>query len=368
MGDIKTECITEKRNIKNPKLSIIIITYNTPRQYLQKCVESIINQTYKQIEIIIIDDGSTNDVKKIINQYQDSRIKLIRQENQGESVARNVGINTATTNNLIFVDSDDYVEKNMCQKVVEYLKVNPQYDIIIYNCYVDFKRKIVKNKFYPKEGILNQEDIEQIQLQNIEKGIVKYYPPKTNISVVWAKVYNKEFILKNNLKFIPNIIRMPDALFNSEAFEKAQKIYVLDEYLYHYRQNEFSICNRYSENTVEYYETYIKLMKEYIKKYNKDNKFIDTLNLKTVTCIDIFMSNYYFNKNNNKSNKEIEKEFKELLNKNLYVEAFNKVKGEYLSSYQKLVLINAKKGNINMLRYLKKIKNMINSIKFLTLK
>ena len=346
-----------------PTQTIIIITYNTPTPYLEKCLESIINQTYKQIEIIVIDDGSKTDVEKTIEKYQDKRIKLIKQKNQGESVARNVGIENAQTENIIFVDSDDYVEKEMCQKIHDYLQSISSYDIITYNCYVDFSKKTIKNQFYPKTGLLDKEDIEEIQLQNIEKGISKYYPPKTNISVVWAKVYNREFILKNKLKFIPNIIRMPDALFNTEAFEKAKKIYVMDEYLYHYRQNEFSITNRYSDRTIEFYETYIKIMKEYIEKYNKNEKFVDTLNVKTVTSLDIYMSNYFFNKKNPKRFIDIQKEFKELLKKDMYINAFANVKKEYLSGYQRLILENAKKRNIKNLIIIRKMKELLQFFK-----
>lgn len=340
-------------------LSIIVIAYNTPEQYLQKCIESIIKQTYSQIEIIIVDDGSENNVSETIKKYNDNRIKIIRQENQGESVARNVGIQATTTDNIMFVDSDDWIEPNTCEKINNYIKQIKDYEIIIFNTFVDFKNKSIPNKFYDKIGKLDKEDIEQLQLQNIEKGIVKYYPPKSNISVICSKVYNKKFIEKNDLKFIPKIIRMPDALFNMEALEKAKNIYVMEEYLYHYQQNPFSICNRYSEKTIEYYEKYIKLVQEYIKKYNKGEKFIDTLNIKTVTSIDVCMNNYFFNKSNPKNFKETEKEFKELLESDMYAKALKDVKKQYLSKYQKLVLINAQKANIRMLKVLRKIKNII---------
>ena len=234
-----------------PNLSIIVITYNTPEQYLQKCIESIIKQTYSQIEIIIVDDGSEKKVSEIIKKYNDNRIKIIRQKNQGESVARNIGIQATITDNIIFVDSDDWIEPNTCEKINNYIKRINDYQIIIFNAFVDFKDKSIPNKFYDKIGKLEREDIKKLQLQNIEKGITRYYPQKTNISVVWSKVYNKKFIEKNELRFIPKIIRMPDALFNMEALEKAKKIYVMEEYLYHYQQNTFSICNIYSEKTIE---------------------------------------------------------------------------------------------------------------------
>ena len=298
-------------------------------------------------------------IRNICEKYkiQDKRIKLINQKNMGESVARNVGIKNSTTKNITFVDSDDWIEPNMCLELVDYINLIKQnYDIIVFNCFVDYNKKIIKNDFYNKDGLLNKEDIEEIQLQNIEKGITKYYPPETNISVPWAKVYNKDFIEKNNLKFVPNIIRMPDAIFNMEAFEKAETIYNFKKYLYHYQKNDFSICQRYSKDTVKYYETYMEFVKDYIKKYNKNKKFTDTLNLKIVTSIDTYMYNYFFHKDNSKNTKEIKKEFEELLERKIYKNAMKDVKIQYLSLYQKLVLENAKKKKIIILKLLKKVK------------
>lgn len=350
------------------KISVIVTIYNTPEKYLKKCIDSIINQTLKEIEIILVNDGSNENIRNICEEFkkQDKRIKLINQKNMGESVARNIGIENSTTKNITFVDSDDWIEPNMCLELVDYIdSINQNYDIIVFDCFVDYNKKTIKNSFYPKEGLLDKEDIEEIQLQNIEKGITKYYPPETNISVPWAKVYNKEFIEKNNLKFVPNIIRMPDAIFNMEAFEKAKTIYTFKEYLYHYQKNDFSICQRYSKDTIKYYETYIEFVRDYIKKYNKNENFIDTLNLKIVTSIDVYMYNYFFHKDNPKKLKKIKKEFKELLDKEIYKNAMKNVKIQYLSFYQKLVLKNAKKKNVYVLRSLKKMKEIVKKYKYL---
>lgn len=342
------------------KISVIVTIYNTPEQYLRKCIESIINQTLTEIEIILINDGSNEQTKKICEEFQkkDNRIQLINQKNKGESVARNVGIEHSTTEHITFVDSDDWIEPNMCEKIINYIKqIKKDYEMIIFNCYVDYPKKSIKNMFYPKSDLLDKKDIEQIQLQNIEKGITQYYPPEANISVPWAKVYNKNFIINEQLKFIPNIIRMPDALFNMEAFEKANKIYVLQEYLYHYQKNDFAICQRYSKDTITYYETYIEFVKKYIEQYHKNEKFVDTLNIKIVTSIDKYMYNYFFHKDN--PQKDIKNEFKKLLNKEVYTNAMKNVKTKYLSIYQKLILKNAKKQNIQMLKRLYKMKSII---------
>ena len=348
------------------KISVIVTIYNTPEKYLRKCIESIVNQTLKEIEIILVNDGSTQEVQKICEGYEnnDGRIKLINQKNQGESGARNTGIKNATTENIMFVDSDDWIEKDTCEKVYSYIeKIDNEYEIIIFNCYVDYSNRQVKNNFYPKQGLLDEKDIEEIQLQNIEKGITKYYPPESNISVPWAKVYNKQFINKNNLKFVLNIIRMPDAIFNMQAFEKAKNIHILQEYLYHYQQNEFAVCQRYSKDTINYYETYFELVKKYIKKYKKNSKFIDTLNIKIVTSIDKYMYNYFFHNDNPNNFETTKKEFKQLLNKEIYQTAMKQVKKQYLSTYQKLVLRAAKKQNIKTLKLLKKIKDILKARK-----
>ena len=344
------------------KITVIVPIYNTKEEFLRKCIESIINQSLKDIEIILVNDGSDERTKKICEEYKnnDSRIKLINQKNMGESVARNTGIENSTTDYITFVDSDDWIELNMCEELSNYMEsINYDFDIISFDCFVNYENREKKNKFYPTTGLLNEKDIEEIQLQNIEKGVTKYYPPETNISVPWTKIYKKEFIQKNNIKFVPNIIRMPDAIFNMEAFEKAKKIYICPLYLYHYRKNEFSICQRYSADTILYYETYIEFVKKYIKEYNKNQKFKDTLNIKIVTSIDNYMYNYFFNKDNPKSEKEIKKELKELLKKDMYVNAMKDIKEECLSKYQKILLKCAKNNNYYGLKVLRKVKNII---------
>lgn len=350
----------------NPyKLSVIMCIYNTPEEYLEKAIKSVIEQTEHNIEIILVNDGSNENIRGICQKYkeQDKRIKLINQENQGESVARNVGIQYATTNYITFIDSDDYLENDMCKQVLEYMeKIEYNFDVIIFDCYVDINGKKIKNKFYTKSGRLNKDDIRQIQLQNIEKGISKYYPPETNISVPWAKIYNKDFIIKNNIKFVPNVIRMPDAIFNMEIFENAEKIYVLDKYLYNYQKNNFSICNRFSKDTVDYYEKYFGYVKKYIEKYNKNEDFKDLLNVKIVTSLDIYIKNYFFNKENPKNNKETKKEFWDLLDKKMYILAIKNVKKQYLSIYQKCILFCAKYRLFYGLKFLGKLKNFIKNI------
>ena len=143
------------------KISVIMCIYNPPEEYLKKAINSVVEQTEKNIEIILVNDGSNEIIKKICEKYKenDDRIKLINQENQGEAVARNVGIQNATTNYITFIDSDDYIEKDMCEQIIKYMeKIKYDFDVIIFDCFVHEKGKKIVNKFYTKSGILDEND------------------------------------------------------------------------------------------------------------------------------------------------------------------------------------------------------------------
>ena len=113
------------------KITVIVTIYNTPEKYLKKCIDSIIKQTFKEIEIILVNDGSDKKTSEICRQYKDERIKLIEQKNMGESVARNVGIENAATENIIS-ESQAYAHGNYGTKVKKAMEFNAKgYNITI---------------------------------------------------------------------------------------------------------------------------------------------------------------------------------------------------------------------------------------------
>jgi len=130
----------------NELISIIVPIYNV-EIYLEKCLNSIINQTYKNIEILLINDGSSDNSLRICKKYQkkDKRIVLINKKNGGLSSARNAGIDKASGNYLLFIDSDDYIEIDMIEKLYNNIKSNNA-DISICNFFITKKNKDRKNK------------------------------------------------------------------------------------------------------------------------------------------------------------------------------------------------------------------------------
>lgn len=232
-----------------PKFSIIIPVYNVEK-YLDRCILSCINQTYKDFEIILINDGSKDNSGGICDKYakKDSRIKVIHQENAGVSTARNVGLKNTSGEYIIFVDSDDFVELNMLEKLNNILDHN-EADCIIYNL-----NNIIENKFIYGEEVTN----------NMIKLIITEI-----VNFPWNKVYKKNIIEKYNIQFDKKIEIGEDLLFSITYISKIKKIYLLNEKLYNYViENNNSLTAKYKENKYEQLMFVDDKLKEYLKLYN----------------------------------------------------------------------------------------------------
>lgn len=260
------------------KLSIIIPVYNAEK-YIEYTLNSIKNQTFKDYEVIIVDDGSTDNsnsiCKKIIR--DDIRFKLIRTPNGGPARARNIGIKMAKGEYIGFVDADDYIDKDMYEKLI-YLADRNKVDIVI--CGVEYikqnKVEYKSNLDVPSNCILSK--------KQIKNDIIKrYYMNKVDgIAPLWNKIYNRQFILRNNLIIDESRIRAEDYWFNMNAFRVANKIYVIKDHLYKYNQStEMSVMKTYRKNQ---FHMFVKTREELLKLNNEfmfeidydlfDNNFI----------------------------------------------------------------------------------------------
>ncbi|HGH7173398.1 TPA: glycosyltransferase family 2 protein [Bacillus wiedmannii] len=224
------------------KVSIIVPVYNCEK-YISKCLESIINQTYKNIEIVIINDGSTDKSEKIINTYRkkDNRIICLFQDNSGPSEARNKGILNSTGKYLIFIDSDDTVDK----------------------CYVEFllNQMIFSNsdlvccgyKDISKYGVLNCTDFDFENSVSVHSFIEMTC--KGTGGVLWGKIYKKEIIAKNDLKMDKDIFMCEDLVFVLQYTSQCKSFSAIKDYLYNYnRLNQNSISSNIS---IHYMQNYI---------------------------------------------------------------------------------------------------------------
>lgn len=237
-------------------ISVIVPIYKV-ENYLHRCVDSIINQTYTNLEIILVDDGSPDKCPRICDEYakKDSRIRVIHKKNGGLSDARNAGLDIATGEYIGFVDSDDYISLHFYQKLINVMKVS---DSDIVECEIKkFKDTdeidYIENNKLDFKTFNTYEAMEDLILNNI-------------LSVtVWNKLYKREVIEKFRFKVGKT---NEDDFYTYLAFDNSNKISKLDEELYYYLQREDSIMGKnYKLNRLDEIEAKYERLKFIEKKY-----------------------------------------------------------------------------------------------------
>ena len=209
------------------KVSVIIPVYNA-ENYLAECIESLLSQTLQECEFIFINDGSLDRSREIIETYQkrDSRIRLLNQENQGVSAARNKGLEIAAGEYVGFVDADDYVEKEMFERL--YCVAEEQgCDVVISNLKGEGTHAMLQYPFQ-KEAVLNQE--------YIQKHILPYFIKQENLNSVCNKLFRTERIRECKIVFPKKVALGEDGMFNLQFFSKAEKAIYLNYAGYIYRE------------------------------------------------------------------------------------------------------------------------------------
>lgn len=243
------------------KISVVIPIYNVEK-YLPCCIESVQTQSYKNLEIILVDDGSLDNSGKIADEYagKDERIKVIHKKNGGLSDARNAGMELATGDYIMFVDSDDLMAPEACRVLGEKIeKENADYVIGNYiNCYED--GTIWANP------IFNTEKYEEFRLD------IKDYADSFFImnSGVWNKIFNLQFIRSLNLKFEVDL-PAEDAIFTTYCFMKSTKVYYIPDIVYIYRQRDAGTSISMS-CTSKYFEGISKAYKKIYENFYENNE------------------------------------------------------------------------------------------------
>lgn len=250
--------------MNNPLISVIIPVYNTGK-YLFKCLDSIINQTYRNLEIIIVDDGSTDESSIICDGYalKDDRIRVIHKENEGVSKARNTGIAVATGDFFHFPDSDDYIENDTYEYLLDLINKH-NCDMINYEYFVNYPNRVITHKIDEnKYGLFDKKGAHSILI--------------TDQAFAWNKFFSKEVI--EGVNFREDILRGEDCLFAHYAIEKCEKIWFDVRPLYHYVQSEDSACRghfRISQLTAlklydaykeMYYKSYPDLWQQFLYRF-----------------------------------------------------------------------------------------------------
>lgn len=341
-------------------ISIIIPVYNAEK-YLEKCIDSIIKQTYSSLEIILINDGSSDRSLQICNRYlkYDKRIMVINKKNEGVSIARNKGIEIAKGKWISFIDADDWIEPEMYENMISKSK-NEELDVVICNCYINKGNNEEKNKFLSSQDrIYNKDDIIIFQQKFLCKGIKKYKPYVWGIGAPWCKLYSSKLLKDNNIRFVPGLTRNEDGLFNLYVFEYARKLLYIPQCLYHYRILSNSLSHGKQLNIIENTERNLNELMKFAKKFNKDEIFINGVYSRIITSTQQYLQYLFFYDINILEYNKRKKELLQLMRKDIYFNACKKFEYKTMKFTEKIYCFCFKHKLIFSLFLLVKIREVI---------
>ncbi|WP_010237896.1 glycosyltransferase family 2 protein [Clostridium arbusti] len=297
-------------------ISIIVPIYNA-KAYLNECIESLLNQTNDDYELILIDDGSTDNSLSICRtfQTQNCKIRVFHKENEGVSVARQFGITKAMGEIIAFVDSDDRVNEMFCEYINLY---SEDYDVLVFSNNLIKEEIIIINDSHKKadivKGIIAHDNSENY------KGI--------NLASVWGKAYKRSFLLSNQISFDKELSSGEDMMFNIDANMRAEKILLVKKSIYFYRQNPNSATTGYKKSIVKNDYKYLKKLENILSQYFPGDKSFEYIyGCIVLNGIWICMRQYFANPENPDGLKVRISEFKLILGKWPY--------NKYLLSWKK---------------------------------
>lgn len=314
-----------------------------------QCLDSIIAQTFKNIEIICINDASTDGSLSILQAYRqkDVRIQIIDKVDEGVSLARNEGLKAATGDYIMFVDADDWIEKDTCEIALN-ASLNQDADVVMWTYYSEHESASIKKDIFPQDITFKGKEVQEY-LHRRFIGIINEElkaPEKADsLCTVWGKLYRKSIIRDNELTFpdIREIGTYEDGLFNLYAFYYVEKAVYINKGLYHYRRtNEASVTSKYKPELAKCWNRLFTIMEEYINKNKLPEAYRQALNNRI--ALSILGLGLNIMSDNSSAIKKI-KAIKQIITSEKYKGAYKSLTLKYFPIHWKVFYGCAKFGN-----------------------
>lgn len=252
-------------------ISFVVPVYNLKESEILQCIRSIKKQTYKDYEIIIVDDGSTNGVENVCDEVaENERITVIHQKNQGLAVARNTGMRASHGVWIVHVDGDDWVDVKLAEELHN-KSINSTADIIVWGFILDSGDS--RQELLLKDKKAFDRPYDEIK-ESVLCSILDYDSTFASLSIntSWGKAYRREFVESKGLYYDDRLRRAQDAVYNLYAFLAASEIEYIDRALSIYRNDNVSLSRGFNPNTFEYLKTTVIAVNEFINEQNVTNR------------------------------------------------------------------------------------------------
>ncbi len=329
------------------KLSIIIPVYNAEK-YFKKCIDSIVEQTYKNIEIIIVDDGTPDQCGEISEKYaeRDSRIKVIHKENGGLSSARNAALKIATGKWVAFVDADDWCDLDYFEKFFSFMKTiggnkdSIEFDILM-ACghYRETNRSQLLYNFHEEFIYDSRSDIDKIWAKVLAPKVGHESSDQAvSAAAPWDKLYRLDFLRANHLMYTESRRYREDIDFNFAVFEKVSTMAGGMFCGYHYRRNNISLSRGYNPSHRESNYSCLSELHDRIDKNIVSNELLcEAVNVRAIMFITDSFRNVIFHTKNGKSMLQQIKDAERESNREYYKVAINSKSNMYYTLKQKFI-------------------------------
>lgn len=326
------------------KVSIIIPIYNVEK-FLPKCIESVIGQTYAELEIICVDDGTPDKSAAVILSYSemDKRIKLISQKNQGLSGTRNTGIKAATGDYIVFLDGDDWLD---CEAISEAVAAGEKNnaDVVMWSYVREFPERSAEKLIFDSDRFFDEKGSHELHRRMAGLLGEETSNPSNADSLVtaWGKLYRADIIKENELQFVDTkLIGTEDALFNLQYFEFVRRAYFLNRPFNHYRKdNTVSLTRSYKARLFSQWNELYDRMESYIAEKELGKDFETALNNRICfSMIGLGLTELL----NPEGHKARICNIKKFLSTERYKKAYSRLEMKYLPIHWKIFFLMCKK-------------------------
>lgn len=271
--------------MSTPLITVIVPVYNTEK-YLEECLDSIFNQTLRDIEVICVNDESSDNSRQILQSYHEkhNNMRIIDQPNSGVSIARNNALKLAKAPYIMFVDSDDAIDTRTCETAYKKMQEHNA-DVVMYSHSLVYNNALhPRQEFGEQEKIFEEEECNNVLYRRffgLSRDEMDIIERQDSLSPVCTKIYKKSIIEENNIEFydIRDIGSFEDGFFNLQYFNFCKKAVYLPECLYFYRRdNESSVTTKYREILPKQWDNLFALIRAEIDKNNLGAPFKEALN------------------------------------------------------------------------------------------